>query len=209
MSAEPTGFTGDMAVIDRLLAKEGFRLSRGTLSNPAGEELPTVCIDRPDSPDWQGIWSTVESDQDEENIAFLLSADAINLKGRTQNEDHGPQDSTAGTLLNRPPSSVFELVDCTNDETYFPMGLFLSLEDALAQVKDRKKPPTDDPEEFVRMEVRERQIGKLRWWDNGNTVATIQWIQDYIETKDEWVWHTPTISLPNDQSEPHGPTTKL
>lgn len=26
--------------------------------------------------------------------------------------------------------AVFELVDCTNDENYFPMGLFLSLKDA-------------------------------------------------------------------------------
>ena len=93
--------------------------------------------------------------------------------------------------------SVFELVDCTNDETYYPMGLFLSLEDALAQVKDLKEPPTDDPEEYVKMEVRERQVGKLRWWDNGKTVATITWIQDYIEAKDEWVWHKPSISLPN------------
>lgn len=98
-----------------------------------------------------------------------------------------------------PAVSVFEVVDCTNDENYFPMGLFLSLEDALAQVKDREEPPTDDPEEIVRMEVRERQIGKLIWWDNGKTVATIHWIQDYIEAKDEWVWHTPTISFPNDE----------
>jgi hypothetical protein len=95
------------------------------------------------------------------------------------------------------PCSVFELVDCTNEETYFPMGLFLSLEDALAQVKDLDEPPTENPEEYVKMEIRERQIGKLSWWDNGKTVATITWIQDYIEAKDEWVWHRPSISLPN------------
>lgn len=115
----------------------------------------------------------------------------------------------AAQALSDPAGPVYELVDCTNDESYFPMGLFLSLEDALAQLKDREEPPTDDPEEFVRMEVRERQIGKLRWWDNGETVATIQWIQDYIEAEDEWVWHKPTISIPNAQSEPHGPTKKL
>jgi hypothetical protein len=96
--------------------------------------------------------------------------------------------------------SVFELVDCTNEEAYYPMGLFLSLEDALDQVKDREEPPTDDPEEYVKMEVRERQVGKLRYWDNGKTVATIQWIQDYIEAKEDWVWHKPSISLPNTET---------
>lgn len=99
--------------------------------------------------------------------------------------------------LSASAGSVFELVDCTDDEIYFPMGLFLSLEDALSKVKDRNEPPTDDPEEYVKMEVRERQTGKLRWRDNGKTVATINWIQDYVESKDEWVWHKPTISLPN------------
>jgi hypothetical protein len=103
----------------------------------------------------------------------------------------------ADSALSASPGSVFELVDNTRDETYFPMGLFLSLEDALAQVKDLDEPPTDDPEEYVKMEIRERQIGKLRWWDNGKTVATITWIQDYIEAKEDWVWCKPTISLPN------------
>ena len=84
---EPTGFTGDMAVIDRLLKKEGFRLSRGSLVNPAGDWLPTVCIDRPDTPAWQGVWSTVEPDQDEAHISFLLSADAINLQGKIRMDD--------------------------------------------------------------------------------------------------------------------------
>jgi len=100
--------------------------------------------------------------------------------------------------------SIFELVDCTNHETYIPMGLFLTLEDALDQVRDRNEPPTDDPEEFVEMEVRERQLGKLRWRDNGKTVATIQWIADYIESKDEWIWHKPTISTPNKEISEQG-----
>ena len=122
---------------------------------------------------------------------------------KTDTENKHDKAPNASDVRDCPAStgSVFELVDCTNDETYFPMGLFLSLEDALAKVKDRNEPPTDDPEEYVKMEVRERQIGKLRWWDNGKTVATINWIQDYIESKDEWVWHKPTISLPNVEDE--------
>jgi len=101
----------------------------------------------------------------------------------------------ADSALSASPGSVFELVDCTSDEHYLPLGLFLTLEDAINEVKDCKEPPTDDPEDYVKLEVRERQIGKFRWWDNGKTVATIEWIQDYIEAQDDWVWHKPTISL--------------
>ena len=102
----------------------------------------------------------------------------------------------ADSALSAAAGSVFELVDCTSDEVYFPLGLFLTLEKAINEVKDCKEPPTDE-EDYVKFEVRERQIGKFRRWDNGTTVATIEWIQDYIEAQDDWVWHKPTISLPN------------
>ena len=108
-------------------------------------------------------------------------------------------EKTSDSPLIQSTGPVFELVDCTDDENYFPMGLFISLEDALAQVRDLNEPPTDDPEEFVRMEVRKRQMGKLRLWDNGKTVATIKWTQDYIESRGDWVWRKPSISLPNEK----------
>lgn len=128
-----------------------------------------------------------------ETLQYTDGSTSCNCPGWTRRVDargnrsckHTPS-ARLDSSENSPIGSVFELVDCTNDETYFPMGLFLSLEEALEQVRDRCEPPTDDPEEFVRMEVRERQIGKFRWWDNGKTVAKIQWVQDYIEIKDEW-----------------------
>lgn len=115
-----------------------------------------------------------------------------------QNEKQTPEreERAAGS-----PGSVFELVDCTSDEIYVSMGLFLSLEDALDQIKDLKEPPTDDPQEFFCMEVRERQIGKLRRRDNGKKVATIRWVEAYIDAKNEWVWHKLTICPPNAEHE--------
>ena len=99
------------------------------------------------------------------------------------------------------PGPVFELVDCTDEETYYTMGIFLTLQDALDQVKDCDQPPTDAAEDFARLEVRERKIGKLNWSGTGEKVAEVTWVHDYIESRDEWVWHKPSISLPNAQGE--------
>lgn len=51
-----TVFSGDVAVLDRLMKERGFRVSCGTYHHPDGDELPTWDIDRPDSPDWTGVW---------------------------------------------------------------------------------------------------------------------------------------------------------
>lgn len=41
----------------RLLAERGFRLSRGTWIPRKGESAPTVCIDRPENPEWGQMWA--------------------------------------------------------------------------------------------------------------------------------------------------------
>ena len=77
------------------------------------------------------------------------------------------------------------------------MGIFLSLDDAINSVKDLENPPTDDHDEYVRLEIRERKIGKMHSYNSGETVAVVQWIQDFIESQDKWIWRKPSIALEN------------
>jgi len=103
----------------------------------------------------------------------------------------------ADLALSASTGSIFELVDNTSEETYFPMGLFLTLEDAINAVKDRSEPPTDDPEEYAKLEIRERRVGKLTWWDNGRNVATLEWYAEYSDELEDWKWEGPKITLSN------------
>lgn len=52
----------------------GFNLARGYWDGP-DFMLPTLNITRPSCPEWEGVWTTVEADEDAE--AVLLVADAI------------------------------------------------------------------------------------------------------------------------------------
>ena len=95
--------------------------------------------------------------------------------------------------------SIFELVDNTSEETYYPMGYYFSLEDALEAIRDKAEPPTDDPEEYVRLEVRQHKIGVLRWWQSGRNVATLEWTAKYDDAVDDWAWSGPKINLSNEK----------
>jgi hypothetical protein len=107
------------------------------------------------------------------------------------------ENTSAAPALTAAAGSIFELVDNTSEETYFPMGLFLTLEDVINAVKDRSEPPIDDPEEYVKLEIRERRVGKLTWWDNGRNVATLEWHSEYSDELEDWVWEGPKITFSN------------
>ena len=47
----------DIECLARLLAERGFRLSRGTWVLQTGDTVPTVCIDRPEQPEWGQKWA--------------------------------------------------------------------------------------------------------------------------------------------------------
>ena len=84
---------------------------------------------------------------------------------------------------------IYEVIDSTNDEMYFTLGIFVSLDD----LKDRlitfdKNSAISDsgPNEDVEViEVKERKIG---WGEHGKTVFTITREYEYCEKDDSDSW---------------------
>jgi hypothetical protein len=98
--------------------------------------------------------------------------------------------------------SIFELVDTTNEETYFTMGLFQTLEDALAIANNGTSPPPMEIEDdLVLLEVRERPIGKIGWSELGEVRAKVRWVRKFSEEDEDddgkWI-----VSLSNSQAHP-------
>jgi len=95
--------------------------------------------------------------------------------------------------------SVFEVVDATDDENYFTLGVFLSLADAMREVETCAAPDDlggdhGDHEEYCVVEIRERMIG---WVGIGRVVARYEWnTTPYDEAADEYGWmrtQNPTV----------------
>lgn len=95
--------------------------------------------------------------------------------------------------LSGSPCSIFELVDCTNDETYYPIGLYLDLAEAIRDATHGDSPPSDDAEDYAELEIRERTIGFCGWGNNGKKVATIKWRQE-LDEEDDWAWQRPEVT---------------
>jgi len=80
--------------------------------------------------------------------------------------------------------SIFELVDATDDETNYPIGLYLSKDEAVKAATSWSV-PSSETDDYSRIEVRERALGFSGWGNSGKTVAIIEWTMD-IETEQ---WH--------------------
>jgi hypothetical protein len=84
-------------------------------------------------------------------------------------------------------ASVFEVVDASNDETFFPLAIYTSLEDAKAAIAGDDPNDTgccahDDWEDFVTLEIRERAIGPS---GHGKCVHRVTWSRGY-DAGPEW-----------------------
>lgn len=90
------------------------------------------------------------------------------------------------------------MVDCTDDEQYFPLGHWLTLADAIAALDECQDP--DDlgsdgcHDDYCKVEIREHKIG---WSGHGKTVYVREWSQKYDEAKDDYEWHV----MPNAKDE--------
>lgn len=84
---------------------------------------------------------------------------------------------------------MYEVVDCTSEETFYPLAIYLTLDDAIAACM------VDSPEEIgcvdhdewddsVRIEIRERRIGPS---GHGRSVWTFAWNYSY-DADDEKIW---------------------
>lgn len=88
-----------------------------------------------------------------------------------------------------PQPSVFEVVDCTQEEVFFPLGVFLTLEAAIAACRVDSPDAFgcgdhDDWEESVRWEIRERLLGAS---GHGKPVYHISWSFSF-DADDEKLW---------------------
>lgn len=99
------------------------------------------------------------------------------------------------------PCSVFEIVDATNDEQYYTVGIWLTLEAALAAIeKCGDNPPGENlDDEKITMEIRERKIGVLDWSECGSAVAEVFWIKTHRESDDSYEWRRE--QTPNDGTQ--------
>lgn len=86
--------------------------------------------------------------------------------------------------------SVFEVVDSSNEETYWTLGIWPTLQDALSAL-DVENPEdvgcneADEYDEHRTIEVRERKIG---WGGSGKRVAKVEWKATWHEATDEYKW---------------------
>lgn len=92
-----------------------------------------------------------------------------------------------------PICSIFELVDATDDETYYTLGMYLDLNEAIDNAVTGDTPPTDS-EEYVLLEIRERPLGFSGCGRDGKLAATVEWKQVLDEEKDDWVWRRSILS---------------
>jgi hypothetical protein len=104
--------------------------------------------------------------------------------------------------LAAPVGLVFEAADVSNEETYWTLGLWPTLDDALNAL--RVDDPTDigcneadDYDEHRTIEVRERRIG---WCGMGRRVAKLEWKATYDEASDEYKWTR--TETPNTKGQP-------
>lgn len=88
-------------------------------------------------------------------------------------------------------NSVFEAVDATSDEQYWTLGIWPTLEAALAAFAGCQEPGDfgcddhDDYDDVCVVEIRERAIG---WSGVGKKRATLTWTSKYDEAADEYKW---------------------
>lgn len=82
------------------------------------------------------------------------------------------------------PSHIWELVDVSCEETYYPLGVYLDAESA-AEAIDSDEPPFDEHgDDTVTIEIRKRKIG---FHPHEHTrVASKTWRRDYAEESVGW-----------------------
>lgn len=97
------------------------------------------------------------------------------------------------------PGSVFEAVDATSEESYYTMGIWLTLESAVSALRARgTNAPGEHDDDCCVVEVRERKVGVLDWSETGKMRWKFMWEKKYEASDDSYEWHV--TETPNDQA---------
>jgi hypothetical protein len=84
--------------------------------------------------------------------------------------------------------NVYDVVETTNGYIYRPMGMYLTLEDAISGIESACNPKyrmTSHADDYEKIEVRERKIGMSSDW---KTVYTLERVSEYNEETDSTIW---------------------
>lgn len=84
--------------------------------------------------------------------------------------------------------SVFEICDTSDDEVYFPLGMFATLDDAKSELDKfdvSKEKVSDRAEEHETITVFERPMG---WTEHGKSALVVEREEYYDEDADEYYW---------------------
>jgi len=94
---------------------------------------------------------------------------------------------------------MFEIADVSDEECFFTIGVFLSLEEAVAAIEAKAEPwqlceSAMFSGEYAAMEIRKKKLGILDPLNNGDVVWSRKWNNVYDEDKDDDDWR---VIIPN------------
>jgi len=120
-------------------------------------------------------------------------------------ESSQTKDGLPGDLLDELVRNVFEIADVSDEEAYFTIGVFLSLEEAVAAIEAQAEPWTlCDSAMFAgenaSMEIRRKKLNVLDPLNNGEVVWSRKWVNLYHEDSDDNVWAVYFPNVPSDLS---------
>jgi len=121
-------------------------------------------------------------------------------KTTPQTKSPHPGDSVDASVRN-----VFEIADVSDEEAYFTIGVFLSLEEAVAAIEAKTEPWTLCESamfdgESASMEIRRKKLNVLDPLNNGDVVWSRKWVNRYHEDSDDNAWVVYLPNAPHDQS---------
>ena len=84
---------------------------------------------------------------------------------------------------------IYEVVDATNNETYYPLALYLILDEAISSIENITPDEWNSDgyiDDYTKIEVRERSLG---WRSEvGDVVFILEWNKVYNEETDVNEW---------------------
>ncbi len=80
---------------------------------------------------------------------------------------------------------IYEVIDTSDDDMYFPLGIFLDFDSAKKAIEDFGEDQISDrAEEYEEIKIMERKVG---WDDNGKEVF-VQNRESYEDKDGETLW---------------------
>jgi hypothetical protein len=136
----------------------------------------------------------------DEEAALGREVDWLNDNTQRRVEELTQQVAELQALLAKKPDTVYEVVDATDDEQYYPLGIFLSPEQALSLLDGAEPPYDENGVDSVTLEVRGRKVGfkPNHFW----VVASRTWVRDYESEGKEWKAQPITTPNPVKQESP-------